>query len=373
MFNNRSGVGQYTKRLMEALTLLDFKNNYTVFKFNQWPKPETAKPFDNKQVKYRYIRFFPGRIYSALFKFGVSLPIDVLLRESADVIWFPNFIRWPIHNKNIRSLVTIYDISFISHGQFTSPANKKYMLKFVPRSISKASHIITISKNSKKEIVEYFKVDPAKISIVNPAINHSEYYPRPQIEISKIINKYDLPKKYILFVGTLEPRKNIIGLIDAYAALEKDIKDDYSLVLAGGKGWLDSDILGSIQKRQRNGERIIKLGYVEDEDLPILYSGAGLFVFPTFYEGFGMPPLEAMACGTPAITSDNSSLPEVVGSAAIKLPAEDTAGFTREITRVLRDHNLADTMIKAGIKQAGKFSWETSAENLLKVINGVVQ
>ena len=169
---------------------------------------------------------------------------------------------------------------------------------------------------------------------------------------------------------TLEPRKNLIGVLKAFETLPEAIKNSYSLVLVGGKGWLDGKLeakYGELAKKYS----LIKTGYVPDEDLPGLYSGASVFVYPAFYEGFGMPPLEAMACGVPVITSDSSSLPEVVGDAAITIKAEDNAMLAQEMAKVLTDKKLADKMKLEGLAQSNKVSWDKSAKKLLDVITEV--
>jgi len=373
MFGQPTGVGQYTKRLVEALSQILSETNLTVFAFNFLTRSAPEPIFTgNTKIKYRYIRLFPGKIYTFAFKLGLTIPINLLLRSKPDIIWFPNFVRWPVWGKKVKTIITLYDLSFIKFGQYSSPANRRYMLRFVPESIDKASHIITISKNSKSEIINQYKVDPAKISIVYPAVDHEVFYPRNVAEIESIKHKYKLPKNYILYVGTIEPRKNIDGILDAYEALGENLRRNYGLVLAGGKGWLDDKIQARIASYQKTAGEVHKLGYVPDDDLPALYSGAGVFIYPSFYEGFGMPPLEALACGVPVITADNSSLPEVVGKAAILIQADDTQGLASAVGVVLEDKKKRQAMVVAGIKQAQKYNWQTSAQQLKKVMELVL-
>jgi glycosyltransferase involved in cell wall biosynthesis len=202
-------------------------------------------------------------------------------------------------------------------------------------------------------------------------VDHEEYYPKNTKEISIIKNKYNIKGEYILYTGTLEPRKNIVGILESYSMLLDEFKNEYSLVLAGGKGWLDDEIENKLNELK--DLNIVRTGYVEDDDLPALYSGATLFIYPSFYEGFGMPPLEAMACGTPVITSNNSSLPEVVGNAGIMVDAKDTRSLTKNIEKVLKSKKLQSEMSKKGLKQAKNFSWEKSAKKLLELIESTSQ
>ena len=213
-------------------------------------------------------------------------------------------------------------------------------------------------------------MNPAKIEIVNPAINHAVHRPASKQSIDRVKTKYGIKGQYILYTGTLEPRKNIVGILEGYSALPKNILSSYTLVLAGGKGWLDEEIEEKLTELKELN--IIRTGYVADEDLPALYSGATVFVYPSFYEGFGMPPLEAMACGTPVITSNNSSLPEVVGEAGIMIDAKDTKTLTESIEKVISNTKLQNEMIKKGIKQAKKFSGEESAKKLHGLIDTTV-
>ena len=372
VFDSPSGVGQYTKRLIQVMANQHPEDSFTFFGFRLWPKTLPKKEITGANVSYRFIRFMPGRVYNMLFRLGIQIPIDLLLRRRADIFFYPNFTVWPTLNRRTKKVVIVHDLSFIYFPQYASPRNLRDNLKFVPRSLKQADHVITISKSSKKQIVEHYKTDPAKISIVLPAVDLEHFRPRLAAEVAKIRAKYKLPKKYILYTGTLEPRKNLEGLMRAYTALGSEIKQQYGLVLAGGKGWQDQSISAMIEKLSAAGENIKWTGYVPDADLPAIYSGASLFAWPSFYEGFGIPPLEAMACGVPVITSDNSSLPEAVGDAAITVKAEDTQSLVNEIERVLSDEKLVKSMRARGLAQAKKFTWEKSAQTLLSLLEKVV-
>jgi glycosyltransferase involved in cell wall biosynthesis len=367
LFGRRTGVGQYTKRLLEKVTEIDSGNKYTVFGFLFVGKKLTP-PISKKLVKYRLIRFMPGRVYNKILKANIPLPVDLLMAAKPDVIFFPNFVRWPLAFGE-KSIIVIYDLSYLSHGQHAQDANRRYLTKFVPRSISKASAIVTISENSKREIMEEYGVSEDRITIINPALDHQEYRPRSEAEVAAVRQKFMLDKPYILYTGTLEPRKNIVGVLEAYAALPEKLRGNYSLVLAGGKGWQDEEIKAKLN--ELSNLDILQTGYIADDDLPPLYTGASVFVYPSHYEGFGMPPLEAMACGTPVITSNNSSLPEVVREAGIMIEATDTNALTANIQKVLTDQALADNLRKKGFEQAAKFTWEESATRFKVLIEKV--
>jgi glycosyltransferase involved in cell wall biosynthesis len=371
-FGNLSGVGQYSKSLVESASKQSEDLDFEIVR--QWWLHRMFKPpiQPNQHLKYRLVRWMPPIIYYQAFKrTGLVPPYDLVALREYDAFIFFNFISFPLRKKT-PSLVVIYDLSFIYHPEFASPRNLAAMVKFVPESIRSSSKVITISQNSKKEITDYYKVEPSKIEVINPAVDHNIFKRQSAARVAAIKTKYGIRKPYILSVCTLEPRKNLIGVLDAFSMLDEDIKEKYALVLVGGKGWLDDELQAKFNKLSKKYD-LVKTGYVPDEDLPALYSGAQVFAYPSFYEGFGMPPLEAMACGTPVITSNNSSLPEVVGDAAISIDANDTKRLSKEIQRVLNDNILSGEMIKKGLVQAKKFDWDTSAIKLINLIEEVAK
>ena len=369
VFKSRSGVGSYAKRLVEHYIKQYPEDEVTFFGFKFFTRPLPDWPIPPAQnLKYKIIRWLPGRVYNMLFRMRLGLPLDLFLGWRPDVVIFPNFIRWPVWNPRVKTLVVIHDLSFVHFPQFASPINLSDNQRFVPKSIKKASRVITISESSKQQIIDHYKVPASKISIAGPAVDPEFFYKRSSGEIKKMRAKYKLPAKYILYHGTIEPRKNIEGLLEIYAQLPQNVQDEYGLVLAGGKGWQDEGIVAAIAHYKKAGLNIVQTGYLPDEDAPGVISGASLLVFPSFYEGFGMPPLEAMACGVPVISSDNSSLPEIVGDAGIMLKAEDKPAWVAAITKVLDDKDLKARMVAAGHQQVKKFTWQRSAEALKRVL-----
>jgi glycosyltransferase involved in cell wall biosynthesis len=369
LFRQRTGVGQYTKNLFEALFRLDETNRYTIFSFAFLGRGAKRRPIPGSaRVGYRFIRYIHLKMFNAIVRKVTSPPIDIMLGSRPDLFIFPNFVRYPLPLGS-RAIAVIYDLSFVLHPEYTARRNRQFLTRYVPRTINNSQHIIAISQNAKDEIVKYYGVDPDKISIVSPALDHEFFYPRPMPEIDAVTRKYAITKAYILYAGTLEPRKNIGGILDAYASLPPEVRASYSMVLAGGRGWLDREIQDQLESLRHLD--IIATGYVPDEDLPALYSGASVFVYPSFYEGFGMPPLEAMACNTPVIVSDNSSLPEVVGDAGVLVDANDAASLAHHIEKVLGDPALADELRRKGLERAKASTWDKSARRLLAVINKV--
>jgi glycosyltransferase involved in cell wall biosynthesis len=316
------------------------------------------------------VRYLPSKVYNVFSRRVFVPPADIMTATKPDVAIFGNYVRPPLLF-GAKSISFVYDISYDTHRDKADKKNSNLMMKRVPITLRQSDVIVTISENSKCEICERYGTEADKIHIINPALDHDEYYPRSDEEQRLVAERYNIAKPYILYVGTIEPRKNIVGLLDAYAQLPKDLRGKYSLVLAGGKGWKNEEIYRRIKELSHLD--IILTGYVPDDDLPALHTGASLFVFPTFYEGWGMPPLEAMACGTPVITSNNSSLPEVVGDAGIMVDAKDTTGLTGQMARVLTDKKLSAGLIEKGIKQAAKFSWDKSARQLSEIIENLAK
>ncbi len=371
LFIQRSGVGQYLYKLFEGLFEQDKKNSYYIYAFLFVGK-KLKQPFRKswKNVHYRMVRYLPSKVYNVFSRRVFVPPADIMTATKPDVAIFGNYVRPPLFF-GAKSISFVYDLSYETHKDKADKKNSQLLMKRVPITIKKSDVIVTISQNSKREIIDRYHVSADKIAVINPALDHTEYYPRSKKDQGRVSSRYGISGQYILYVGTIEPRKNIIGLLNAYAELPEKLQAQYSLVLAGGKGWKNEDIYKRI--KELSHLNIILTGYVPDEDLPALHSGASLFVFPSFYEGWGMPPLEAMACGTPVITSNNSSLPEVVGDAGIMVDAKDTTGLTGQMARVLTDKRLSAGLIEKGIKQAAKFSWDKSARQLSEIIENLAK
>lgn len=372
LFGNRSGIGQYTLRLIQAASSLRQSPKFEITKPILFWRRFTAPIKPSPRLSYRVARWLPPILYYQLFKrTGWAPSYELSVLRKYDVLVFFNFVAFPVR-KSTPSILFIHDLSHIHYPQFTSPRNLAWLNKFVPRSIKRVDKIVTISESSRNDIAEFYKVPKKNISIVYPAVDHNEYKPRSQKEVAAVKKKFAISKPYILSVCTLEPRKNLIGVLKAFEALPEVTKERYALVLAGGKGWLDGELHAKFEELSKK-YTLIKTGYVDDADLPPLYSGADVFVYPAFYEGFGIPPLEAMACGTPVITANNSSLPEVVQEAGIMIKAEDTVALSQQIERVLNDSRLQTKLKNAGLAQAQKFSWQQSAEDFLKIIDSVIK
>jgi glycosyltransferase involved in cell wall biosynthesis len=265
-----------------------------------------------------------------------------------------------------KSLPFIYDMSFELYSQYTDPRNQVFLSQQVALSTKRATYIVTISENAKSEIAAFYNFDQSKIGVYYPSVDTSHFYKRSSLEVKAVQKKYALPSRYMLFIGNIEPRKNLKNLLLAYATLPKPIRSSLPLVLVGANGWQNDEIFELISELRRQGNSIIMPDkYVIDADLPAVYTGATLFVYPSEYEGFGIPPLEAMACGVPVILASNSSLPEAAGDAALYVDALSVNEISAAITKLSANTKLMSDFRKKGYQQIKKFSWDKSAVKLL--------
>jgi glycosyltransferase involved in cell wall biosynthesis len=264
----------------------------------------------------------------------------------------------------------------------------RYLTDAVPRGLRRANVILADSQATRRDLARLLAVDPARVELVYPGVG-SHFCPMAAEATAPVRRRLGLPDRFVLFVSTLEPRKNLVRLLEAFALLEArgwglEASADYPasslqppasgmhLVIAGRRGWLYEDIFAAIDRLQLR-ERVRLLDYVHDKDLPALYNLAAAFAYPSIYEGFGIPPLEALACGTPTVTADNSSLPEVVADAAVLVSAEDVGSIASGIARVVLDEGLRARLRAAGPEQARKFTWEQAAKRVLACYERAVQ
>jgi glycosyltransferase involved in cell wall biosynthesis len=280
-----------------------------------------------------------------------------------DIFHSPDFILPPV--RRAKTLVTVHDLSFIRVPECADPNLRAYLNKVVPRSVDRADLILADSQNTKDDLVELLSAESDRIEVVYPGVEERFRPIEHQALLEGVRRRYNLPPRFVLGLGTLQPRKNFITLIEAFADLRFAICDLH-LVIVGGKGWLYEGIFATVERLGLE-DKVVFPGFVADEALPALYNLADLFVFPSLYEGFGLPPLEAMACGTPVVTSNSSSLPEVVDEAGLMVEATDIETLTEAMKRVLEDSALRARMIAKGLEQARKFTWEKAAAKLLSL------
>lgn len=358
-----SGVGHSLLGLLRGLDgRVDNSKSLSVVLFCPTDKLEALKAFGFKNFSYKGLPYSSGQITDMRIR-NRLLPLDLKLGKG--FYFFPNFFSWPLLFS--KSVTLIHDMSFELFPEFVDPPNQRLLSSQALKSVKRSTYIATVSPNARDEIVSHYKVESTRVVVLPNAVNGSLFYPRNKSDINKATKKYGVIGRYFLFVGNIEPRKNIVRLIQAYTQLPKQVRDGVGLLLIGGNGWNDGEIQLAIKEALQGGLNIMRpKKYVEDADLPALYSGAEALVYVPIYEGFGMPPLEAMSCGVPVVSSQASSLPWVVGDAAIKVEANRTDQISEAMTRVLNPA-IRKKLIGEGEKQLQKFSWDKSAKILLKL------
>lgn len=283
--------------------------------------------------------------------------------ETFDLYWQGNFIPNP-GIKALKTVCTIHDFSF-EHDRAWHPSERvDYMQTHLMSAANRCHLILTGSEYTKAEIIERLEIAPEKVKVIYHGIDHDLF----QVYDETPLN-FPLPEKFLLFVGSIEPRKNLLTFLKAYTALEKDFKCRFPLVLIGFKGWDNKEVMELIEKES---EHIHYLGFLSDRELAYVYNRATVFVFPSLYEGFGLPPLEAMACGTPVIVSNTSSMPEVCGDAAYYIDPISIESIAKAIMDVTGDEILQQSLQEKGLKRASQFTWEKAAEEHLDAFTSLV-
>ena len=370
LIGSRSGIGWYTYNIINNMDHENIRVEGMCFDF--LGKNHVERKFKDVKTDNLYInKFIPSKVYKLLTGY---LPINYdWFFPKGNIYHFFNFVS-PAISRNKKVIITIHDMVYKVMPE-TVNAKTLYLLnRDLERSIQRADAIITVSEHSKSDLMKYHQVEANKISIVNPGIDYSFFERGQNIDEEmkkRMCEKYGLPRKYILYLGTLEPRKNIGCIIDAYELLPEKTKSEYKLVIAGRVGWKANAILEKI-KNTPSADNLIRVGYVDEEDKPYIYGMSSVFVFPSLYEGFGMPVVEAMACGTAVVTANNSSLPEAGGEAALYSDARDAKGIAENLLHVLLDKTVRDERVAKGIQHAQKFSWKTSAERTMSVYQNLL-
>jgi glycosyltransferase involved in cell wall biosynthesis len=362
--HQRAGIGRYTRGLVQALASLDTENQYTLLVLGR-----TGAHFIPATLPTNFrLRFAPiSDRWATVLWYRLNLPLPVeLFSGRADLFYGPSFTLPPTFAP---SLLTVHDLSFLRYPQGAHPALLAWLTKAVPRSLGRAHHVLADSESTRADLTELMQVPADQITVIGAGVEeHFQPVNEPEI-LARVRARYQLPDHFVLSISTLEPRKNFTGLIAAFNQIATSAPDLH-LMIAGGKGWLYDDIFAAAEASPLR-ERIHFAGYVADEDLPALYSLATLFAFPSHYEGFGIPVLEAMACGTPVVCADNSSLPEIAGDAALLVEATDTDALADAMHQLLADASKREKLVQRGFTQAAKFTWEKAATRLIRVYHNV--
>ena len=350
----------YITSLIEALAEIDKSNQYTLYV----TMPEAVERYTGRWDNFNVRRTLP---HTPLIRIPITLALE-LRRRPVDLL----FVQYtaPLFAP-CKVVTTIHDISY-EHLPETFNRRSRFQMKLTIRHTARhADHVIASSEYSRQDVIDTYQLRPEKVTAI-PLAAPASYKPvSDQSRLNLIREKYSIKGDFILGVGSIHPRKNLSRLISAYAALVKRRDDVPALILVGKKGWL-SDETFNAKELSGLGDRVRFTGFVPDEDLPPLYSAAKIFVYPSFFEGFGLPPLEAMQCGTPVITGNRTSLPEVVGDAGLQVDPFQIDAIGDAIEKVLSDEKLSLELSERGLKRAEKFSWGSTARQTLAVFERIV-
>ena len=354
-----SGIASYVRNMLAGLTALDEDNRYFLY---------SKSPFDFPARENVTLRHGGGGGRAPSYENTLWLftkGVWMMKKDNIDVFWGTRQMLPPCLPGKIKKVVTVYDLVWHYFPETVSAYNLMVLKTLFKRSVKSSDRIITISKATSRSLTDVIGVPEEKITVAYPAANGFAPMDRDS-SAGYISSKYGTSKDYILTVSTVEPRKNLITLLRAFSELRGG---GYQLLVAGASGWKTSSIFEECERLGLTEREVKFLGYIPDEDMNRLYSGAALFVFPSIYEGFGIPPLEAMASGAPVVASNASSLPEVVGEAGVLLDPYDIDGWRAAMTRVLADTKVREGMRRKGLAQASRFSWEESARRTLRVFS----
>jgi len=366
----KTGVEEYTTNLLSELLKMDRKNEYILF-FNSFreSKIELGDLPNYTNVKIKRFRY-PNKLLN-LFLWYFGWPkIDRML-GGADILFLPN-INFAAWSQEVETILTIHDLSFEYYPETFSWKRRLWHFFVNPRKLAeKADRIVAVSDSTKNDLISLYQLSSVKIKTIKSAVTDDfQVLDRNNLQMTLVAKKYQLPYKFILYLGTIEPRKNIVGLVRAYNQL-RDLKnmelDKYKLVIAGAVGWKSEKIFAEMNDSPY-GADIIVTGMVDGKDMPMIYNLASLFVYPSFFEGFGFPPLEAMACGVPVITSNCSSLPEIVGSAGIMIDPDKPDEIFQAMREVLQSRELSDKLRRNSLGRAAEFNWQKTANEFLKIL-----
>jgi glycosyltransferase involved in cell wall biosynthesis len=352
-YYHKGGISRYIAHLIPELAAIDARNEYMILHSRKDPDSLVVGP------RQRKVNLWTPS-HHVIERLAMSVEIAPL---GLDLLHSPDFIP-PLWG-GWKSVITIHDLSFLHFPETKDAASKRYYNGQIAAAVARADAILADSEATRRDVISMLAVPPEKVTTVWAGID-ARFAPVSAEEVSRVRGANGLPDGYILFVGTIEPRKNLDGLMRAYAALTAELPDAPPLVIAGRRGWLN-DPIHALPAELGIADRVCWVADIPDSDLPGLYTGASALCLPSLYEGFGFPVLEAMACGTPVVTSGRGSLTEVAGDAAVLIDPMDVESIADGLRQALTDSKLAANLRKKGIAQAAKFTWAETARKALDV------
>jgi glycosyltransferase involved in cell wall biosynthesis len=358
----QAGIGNYVRHLVEALLQQDSSNQYTLLTSG---RPTRERPFPQApNVRGRSI-YIPDR-YLNIIWYRWRLPLyATYFSGQADIYHGPDFALPPI-GKKLRKVVTVHDLAFLDCPEYAVPSLSTYLKKIVPEAVADADVVCTVSEEVSRTLIKHFQTPREKLTVIPNGVNPYLRRITDPVLLEATRHKFGLKSPLVFTASTLEPRKNHSGLIKAFYQAQKHKHGPAMLAIAGGKGWLYEETEQLVRDLHLE-DKVRFLGRVSDYDLVTLYSLADVFAFPSFAEGFGVPPLEAMACGVPVIASNTTSLPEVVGDAALLVDPHNPEELAQAILHILEDTQLQADLRHKGYERVKHFTWEESARKMLSV------
>lgn len=354
--SQKTGTENYSYNLILSLLRLDQQNDYVLYLRENW------------QISENSLGKFSTRIINLpILWTQVGLALEVTLRPP-DLLFIPAHTIPIIRPPELKTIMTIHDLGYEYLEAYHKFPQHLYLNKSTEFGAKFATHLIAVSEATKKDLVARLSANPDKVSVVYEGYDKELFYPRKRKEVAEIKKKYHLGD-YLLFVGTVQPRKNLLNLIKAYA-LAYD-KVDIDLVIIGKKGWLSEEIY-KLPSKIGLDKKVRFMGFIPSEELPPLYCGAKALVFPSLYEGFGLPILEAFASGVPVLTSNISSMPEIAGESALLVDPYDIESISRGILQITSNNYLRDQLIGKGLRRVKSFTWEETAKKTLEVFNKII-
>ena len=361
--HERAGLGRYAASLAQAL--LTQRVPLAAF-INHPGEAHLRPPLSNLPTFTAHLPRKQWRLRAAVSYFGgpamdAAFPGVTLFHATEHLL--PKLTR-------ARSVFTLHDTAYLRYPQYHLLQNRLYLTLMMPRFLARADAVICVSEHTRRDALHYYpQLNPAKICVIPEGVEPHFRLPARRADLLPIQAKYGLPERFILYVGTIEPRKNLSTLLEAYAELRQHLPD-VGLVIAGGKGWLYESFFETL-KRLGLEPHVILTGFVPEADLPGLMACAKVFAYPSEFEGFGLPPLEAMACGVPVACSNASSLPEVVGNAGLLLPPREARAWQAALYHLLTDEALRADLRERGLTRARQFTWEAAAKKTLAVYDQI--
>ncbi len=361
--HRRAGLGRYAESLTRALVAAD-PDRYGLF-YNRERSIEPLDGLEHLPTRTVALGYKPWRMLVWLGQLA-RIGFDRLLPDGA-LFHATEHLLLPL--RSIPTVLTVHDLIFRHLPDHHKPLNRWYLNLTMPLYCRRATRIIAISRHTRDDLVASYGLPPEKIDVVYEAAA-PHFRPQPPEKVAAVRARYGLPERYILSVGTIEPRKNLTRFLTVFERAYREGATE-GWVIVGKRGWLYGDFFARLE-RSPVRDAVLFPGYVPDEDLPAVYAGAQALAFPSLYEGFGLPVLEAMACGTPVLASRGSSIPEVGGAAALYFDPLDTDGMTETLLRLLRDPTLREEMRERGLAQARRFSWSKAAAETAAVYRAVL-